>query len=152
MRHEVAVSGLSVLLGEPMDLRHILERDSAIVTDEREDGKLVVVAANGTVIPPELCPGPITLTAREAPAEDVERIRAAGYQVRVLAWCAYCGDSLSEAEARSGTGVHDRCARDARETLATLPDPTDAYAAWLRKVLASSGAGADGDEDEHAGA
>lgn len=139
MRYEVTVSGLGNASGKPFSLGNMLSHDDAVVTDISLTGAQretpIVLSWTGGIIMPEDMPSPISLNAALVPAADVERIRAAGYTVEVLAWCEYCGEKMTEAEARAGRN-HSACVTEAQAALDTVSDPTNEYAAWLRTVLA----------------
>lgn len=112
----VHVDGLVAALDMPWSMVTFFEDHEAELTTEHPTSSrgLPVLVKDDTAYGPGDLAG-ITLhmsATSEADAELIQPAIAAGWKVKVSAWCHYCGEALSNPETRRPGDEHPACMRD----------------------------------------
>lgn len=113
-RSEIHVDGLAEVLGYGWSpLTYFDNHGSELTTEHAASsyGMPVLVRGDGSVYGPADLKG-VTLRLSATNAADAELIapaRAAGWSVKVHAWCDYCGEELSDPETRKPGDRHHDC-------------------------------------------
>lgn len=110
----ITATGLGDLIGREWSFADALDYDLAELTTEHPSSSrgLPVLVADGRAYGPSELPGVVLVLSSTNPAEAdlIGPARAAGYTVRVLAWCDWCAESLAAPEFRHPGSMHARCA------------------------------------------
>ena len=92
MRIKAIAGGIDRQLGKAFDPVHLLEGEDVIIT--APDG-VPLVEYEGEICGPLDVPGvTIVINARHATQAEVDQIRGAGWNVKVVQWCSWCGNEM----------------------------------------------------------
>ena len=116
-RSEIHVDGLAAAMGRGWSpLTYFDDHGSELTTEHAASsyGMPVLVRGDGKVYGPGDLPGVVLhLSAtNDADAELIAPAVAAGWTVKVHAWCDYCGTELSNPATRRPGDEHPDCMRD----------------------------------------
>lgn len=110
----ITAEGLGFAIGAEWSFRDWLDFDAAVLTTDhaRSSRGLPVLLRDGRAYGPADLPG-VTLVmsaTNESDAALISAARAAGWTLRICAWCEWCGEAMAQPETRKPGDMHERCA------------------------------------------